>query len=509
VNVQTFLQHWRLSENPFRAEEARHDAVFGRLDPSVATHPEFDKILGEFDRPATSIVFGEKGSGKTAIRMQMAERLADANGRAGEDQVFLIPYDDLNPVIDQFCLHLRVEPGEDPLPALHKFRLIDHMDAILSAAVTRIVDALLNDPRAETDETSLGGASIRRLRQADRTIRRDLMLLQAAYDRPDHAAGRTRSLRRRLRAPLNTRRLWWSAGAMLGWLLPLGVVATWWYVGGDPGSTLWLSLFFAALGVWGVILFKRLVWDQWQLTRLGTRVARHVRVLRRSGESVGESLAHIPPEDRTPGALPEDDSDDPRYAMFARLRRVLRALGFRSAIIVVDRVDEPTLISGEPERMKAVVWPLLSSKFLQMEGFGFKLLLPLELRHALFRESSAFFQEARLDKQNLIEQLGWTGATLYDLCTARLQACLEEGAEPIALADLFAEDVSRQDIVDALDQMHQPRDAFKLLYRCIQEHCSNVTDEQPQWRIPQLILETVRRAQSDRVQQFTRGVRPA
>jgi hypothetical protein len=57
--------------------------------------------------------------------------------------------------------------------------------------------------------------------------------------------------------------------------------------------------------------------------------------------------------------------------------------------------------------------------------------------------------------------------------------------------------------------MHQPRDAFKFLYRCMAEHCSNVTAEQAQWKIPRLVLETVRKQESDRVQQLYRGIRPA
>jgi hypothetical protein len=172
-------------------------------------------------------------------------------------------------------------------------------------------------------------------------------------------------------------------------------------------------------------------------------------------------------------------------------------------------VDEPTLISGDPERMQWVVWPLLNNKFLQQPGLGVKMLLPIELRHALFRESAAFFQEARLDKQNLIERLTWTGAMLYDLCDARLQACRPAEAPPIRLLDLFAEDVTTQDLVDALDQMHQPRDAFKMLYQCLTEHCSNVTESQAQWRVPRLVLEGVRKDQAERVRQLYRGVRPA
>jgi hypothetical protein len=195
--------------------------------------------------------------------------------------------------------------------------------------------------------------------------------------------------------------------------------------------------------------------------------------------------------------------------MFARLRRVLSPLGVGSMIVVVDRVDEPTLVNGDADRMRAIVWPMLNNKFLQMERTGFKLLLPIELRHAIFRESSAFFQEARLDKSNMIERLQWTGSMLYDLCNARLQACLREGSSTISLRDLFDDDVSRQDIVDALDQMRQPRDGFKLLYQCVQEHCSNVTEDQPAWRIPRLTLDQVRKQQAERVQQLWHGVRPA
>ena len=152
----------------------------------------------------------------------------------------------------------------------------------------------------------------------------------------------------------------------------------------------------------------------------------------------------------------------------------------------------------------------MRNKFLQQEGLGFKLLLPIELHHELFRESSNFFQEVRLDKQNLVEQLTWTGAMLYDLCNARLNACRAEDAkEPLSLASMFADDVSRQDIVDALDQMHRPRDAFKLVYEVMLSHCSNFSEEQAQWQIPRLVLENVRQQQSDRVQAFHRGFRPA
>src|SRR5215210_3824692 len=99
MTLSAFLEHWSLGQNPFWGEEARQDPVFTRLSAlpepaptsrpfgpigtpkpgSRVQHPDFEKIAGDFSRPSTSIVFGEKGSGKTAIRLQLGERIAAHN----------------------------------------------------------------------------------------------------------------------------------------------------------------------------------------------------------------------------------------------------------------------------------------------------------------------------------------------------------------------------------------------------------------------------------------------
>ena len=184
-------------------------------------------------------------------------------------------------------------------------------------------------------------------------------------------------------------------------------------------------------------------------------------------------------------------------------------MGYHGMVVVVDRVDEPAMINGEPHRMRRVVWPMLNNKFLQQDGLGVKMLLPIELRHLLMKEDSEFFQRARLDKQHMIERLTWSGSTLYDLCTRRIQSCLEKGAPGVSLSDLFEDDVSRQEVTDALDQMQQPRDAFKFLYQLIQEHCLTVPQDQPTWKIARLTLQMVRKLQAQRVQELHRGLAPA
>jgi hypothetical protein len=136
------------------------------------------------------------------------------------------------------------------------------------------------------------------------------------------------------------------------------------------------------------------------------------------------------------------------------------------------------------------------------------MLLPIELRYLVHREGADFFQEARLDKQSVVDRLAWSGATLYDLCTARMRACHKDRESRISLSDIFAEDVGREALVSALAQMAQPRDAFKLLYSVIREHCQRIPEESPEFKVPRHILETVRYEQTRRVSELQRGLSP-
>jgi hypothetical protein len=578
MTLAAFLEHWSLVEHPFKGEEARQDPVFARLaslpEPGVGTravaglpkpgsrvqHPDFEKIVGEFNRPGAGVVFGEKGSGKTAMRLQLAEHVAAHNAANPDRRVLLIGYDNLNEMLDRF--HARVLPTmrdkkAGPAETLKQVRLSDHIDGILALAVPRVVDAVLEQPPRPVEpagQVDLGplrtfaGGPKRAVRSMDTGWKRDILLLQAVYDRPVGAAERTLQLRRRL----GIRRPWIGyielALASLGWLVPLSVAAVFYYrvlpvtagsapigplPGGGAGSAgggvvgpgpswselgdarailndpVWATALFVSFGLWLAMLVKKAITDRFFLGRMARRLRRSVRVIDREDGDWAESLRELPAAIRTGQTLPLTKSEDRRYAMLERLRRVLGRCGYSGLVVVIDRVDEPTLVSGDADRMRSVVWPLMNNKFLQQDGVGVKMLLPIELKHLLFRESAAFFQEARLDKQNFVERLGWTGAMLYDLCTARLNACRPAGSSPLNLLDLFAEDVTRADLVDGLDQMHHPRDAFKFLYQCIAEHCSNATSENASFRVPKAVLDMVRKQQAERIRQLYMGVRPA
>ena len=418
----------------------------------------------------------------------------------------MIPYDDLNAHLDHFARHGTKDKSGNPFGSM---RLVDHMDALLSIATGRIVNALLPGP-SDPPAADLGDDPVRTARRMNPMTRRDLLILQALYDTNDPTGARTQRLARLLRLPSGTNAPLVTIGLWLGWI---------------PAVTLffWVSMFAELEGValsvgqlasgvlllgWVALMLKALVLDRLVVARIAGKVSRQLRMVPRTVRARLGSIRRLPASVLGSGELPVTDSDEQRYEMMARLRTIVSEFGFGPMVVVIDRVDEPTLVNGDTDRMRAIIWPMLNNKFLQLEGVGVKMLLPIELRHALFKESSAFFQEARLDKQNLIERLSWTGAMLYDLCNARLSACKRAGDGSITLLDMFAEDVSRQDVVEALGAMQQPRDAFKFVYRCLSEHCASVTSDDAQWRVPRHVLERVRKEESDRVMGLQRGIRP-
>ncbi len=512
MDTELFFLHWSIVDNPFRAEEARHDPVFMKLSDNRASHPDFDKIIGDLSHPSTSIVFGEKGSGKTAIRLRIEDRVELYNSKHSQSRIMVVGYDDLNPVIDRFLESHQVNircSEQDILNALRQFRLVDHIDAILHQAVTAVVSACI-DGSADAAGTVFAPTTAKILRNQPISIRNDLLFLQALYGEDDDRGSRLQRLRKAIRAPVDPGHFLLHLVAGVGWLVPTGIfLAAMVSTAIDPATRIWQVITISLIVVWLIIFLYVYPWRSWRMRRMARRMHREIISTGRSKKSLARSFLQIPVASPVSWATSIATSDDFRYKMLDRLREVLLPVRVVGILVVIDRVDEPTFVSGAPDKMRAIVWPMFNNKFLQQNGIGIKMLLPIELRHELFRESNVFFQEARLDKQNLIERLSWTGAMLYDICTARLVACRERDAQSISLADLFEDDVTRQDIVDALDQMHQPRDAFKLLYSCIQEHCSNVTEEQGLWRIPRLVLESVRRKHSERVREFSLGYRPA
>jgi hypothetical protein len=218
----------------------------------------------------------------------------------------------------------------------------------------------------------------------------------------------------------------------------------------------------------------------WHMVARG--VARNVRVLKPNVAALRRMLMRFRRRDIDGQPLPDNQRTDDRYELLTKFQGVLKSLGSDGVLVLVDRVDEPHLITGSVERMKALVWPMLDNKFLKLPGLGLKLLLPGELVAYVEREGRDFYQRARLDKQNMIPSLEWTGQSLYDLASARVKSCGADGQRP-TLRSLFDERISDQRLIDAFAGLRVPRHLFKFLYRLLVAHCNAHTDDQPVWQI--------------------------
>ncbi len=188
--------------------------------------------------------------------------------------------------------------------------------------------------------------------------------------------------------------------------------------------------------------------------------------------------------------FPNKNRTDDRYELLGKLQNVLEQFRYSGISVLVDRLDEPHLINGQADLMRALLWPLLDNKFLKHPGVGIKMMLPIELRRFIDREDRDFYQRARLDKQNMIPSLQWTGEALYDLANARIQACAANGKSP-TLRQMFDESVSDQRLIEGFQFLRVPRHLFKFLYRLLVAHCDAYTDDNPVWDVRNHMFESV------------------
>lgn len=487
MNIQSFLEHHGIVRNPFAEEDAQTDPVFKEHCISSAYHPIWDKVYGDPSEPSTSIIFGPKGSGKTAMRLQIDRHLARYNGEHPKNRIYVIRYDDFNPFLDHFRERMSRRNSRKPEKVLDAWRLWDHMDAILCIGVTDLVNRILSgsDDDQAVDEQAL--------KSLDRTGARDLLLLAACYDQStsDSFPARWKTLRKKLR--FSNASTYFGAifgvawGALsiglVGWLLSRSL-STADEEGGSGLQVLWLLPILLLVGA--IPFLIRLI--KCQVAALGIR--RHMRVGKRESASIRQVLMRIPGRELDSQPMPRFDRTDDRYELLNKFQAILQRLDFAGVVVLMDRVDEPHMTGGKPELMRRFVWPILDNKLLKHPGVGFKLMLPQELHRDVERETREFHERARLDKQNVIPAFQWTGESLYDLARARMLACAADGKSPEP-RHLFDQDVSYERMLSAFQSLRVPRHLFRFLYRVLVDHCNRHTDSEPVFQIKAETFEAV------------------
>jgi hypothetical protein len=496
MKVQQFLEHHGLKQNPFSQEDAQTDPLFQQFCARGTFHPAWDKILGDPGTPSTAVVFGEKGSGKTALRLQIVDHTARYNTEHPDSRTFVIEYDDFNPFLD--CFHDKMAwPGATPERTLQKWRLWDHIDCILSLGVTRLIDDILD----ERTHGQPGAFEVQgeKLQSLTRPQKRDLLLLAAFYDRSMDVALQQRwtSLRRKLR--FSNWKTWREL--LIGGGVSIGLFALL--------AELGQLIQFGSWWVWAILFLAWLPWliRETRLTWLAWKVKRQVRALDRLIYPLRGSLVSLEQKDLGGQPFPSRERSDDRYELLGKLQSILKTLGFDSITVLVDRVDEPHLINGSPERMKAFLWSMFDNKFLKLAGLGFKLLLPIEVSFFLAREDKEFYERSRLDKQNLIRSLEWTGESLYDLANDRIRASNPGSTTgPAKLRGWFEDSITEPELVSTLARLRVPRHLFKFLHRLLVEHCHRYTDESPRWQIGRETLHSTLAVYMRDLEAYDRGL---
>jgi len=557
MKIQDFLKHHGIGRNPFSEEDAQTDVVFKDHCIDNTFHVGWDKVFGDPNDPSTSIVFGEKGAGKTALKLQIKDHVDEHNKANPNNQLFVINYDDFNPYLDRFRDHFgsRFRRADKLLSA---WRLWDHMDAILSQGVTQLTDSIVSKDGPNSIPKS-------KLKKLPKHQKRDLLLLQACYDQPksDSNLSRWKQVRKKVgfwtwkaNFPYKLGILGLLLAALLfGWVtlakssmgatavssvsslfatdatapvensetvtptetdsatVPAETEATVEVVEPDTdgnqaadatdeeatdeaeaageSSGLWAP----NVPWWIYPAIIGLAWLPWlakaiRRTWLAGSVVRRFRVGKQYTNPLRKTLMNFTSRDLLGQPFPNKDRTDDRYELLGKFQNVLEPLGYSGVLVLMDRLDEPHLINGQSELMQAFLWPLLDNKFLKHPGVGIKMMLPIELRRFIDREDRDFYQRARLDKQNMIPSLQWTGSALYDLASARISAVASEGSSP-NLRGIFEEGVSDQRMIEGFQSLRTPRHLFKFLYRLLVAHCNAHTDEKPDYEISNHQFESV------------------
>lgn len=498
MKIQQLLDHYGILINPFSQEDAQSDHIFQQHCADSVYHPAWDKLLGDCSSPNTSIVFGEKGAGKTALRMQLVRAICEYNESHPRERAFVISYDDLNPFLDTFRDRLRGRKRQEK-HCLQHWRLWDHMDALLTLSTRRLCSVVADPHTTDPDIT------LQQIKELPRLRKRDLLMLAAFYDQSSDLSHWRR-----------WKRIKWRIGYLapfVHWRFCLGAVVT--------ILTLAVALRnvsidalkeLAVLKSWWLYLVIGCGWIPWarrflSLSWRARNITKQVRILEHGAGTMRNILSRFPANEIDGQPIPARDRSDDRYELLAKLQRILKPLGFNSIVVLVDRVDEPHLINGSAQRMRDFLWSMFDNKFLKHPGIGFKLLLPRDVVYYLDREEKEFYERSRLDKQNLINSLEWTGESLYDMATNRIRGCLKEGSDPLtSISTLFADDVDSAVLISRFAKLRVPRHLFRFLYRLLTEHCNRATEDHPDWKISRETLDSCLESYLRELEAMDRGL---
>jgi hypothetical protein len=456
---QAWLRSFGLARDPFEAPDARRDEVLA-LEPMGMLHVRYAEVHGATEVPHSCLIEGVPGSGRTALCMQLvAEDEHDALQRPGLGRR-VVP-------IDRFT---EVARGVEERRGA-EITASEALDLVLHRVVPEIVDEVLgivNDGTRPRMPVSDAAAAIE---SAGPSACRDLVVLQALYDRADGAPSRTMLLRDRFALSggvlAEASRSWGLV--LLGSCVAIGIVLV--AFGDRRDAALvralpsvapewaqalpWIGLglvFSASLGLlgrWAVAGF-------YARSRV-RRAMRSIVVTDRDAGDLAACLNEWRPVDLR--RVPKRGAIAPRLELLDRLERIVRLLGWRSIAVVVDGV-------GDDAISRRAIKALLDERIVQRSGTSVVLAAP-----------PAAVEDVRVPCSRI--KLEWPVPALRRLIQSRLDRCADRPVAAPSLDALFEPAISRQEIDAWLEHWGTPRATLDAMHRLVAAHTEPTPLRQP------------------------------
>lgn len=447
-----WLRAFGLGRDPFEAPDARRDEVLA-LEPMGMLHVRYAEVHGATDVPHSCLVEGIPGSGRTALCMQLvAEDEHAALQRPGLGRR-VVP-------IDRFAeVAMEVERRRGAAVTA-----CEAIDLVLHRIVPEIVDEVLSIPNDGTRPRMPVNDAAAALESAGPSACRDLIVLQALYDRADGAPSRTMRLRDRFALSggvlAEASRSWGlvllASSVLLAIVLvtfgdrrdaalerALPSVAPEW-VRALPwiGLGLVLSASMGLLGRWAVAgLYAR--------SRV-RRAMRSIVVTDRDAIDLAVCLNELRPADLR--RVPRRGAMAPRLDLLDRLERIVRLLGWRAIAIVVDGV-------GDDAASRRAIKALLDERIVQRSGTSVVLAAP-----------PGAVEGTRVPCSRVV--LDWPVPALRRLIQSRLDRCADRPVAAPTLDGLFEPAIGSAEIDGWLARWATPRAALDALHALVREQAT-------------------------------------
>lgn len=409
MEIKEWLQVWQFEQNPFVIFDADRDPY---LQTAMVENTSLRSVLLHLEKPTPYVIFAIRGAGKSSMRIDTERYL-----RQNEDKVLVISYVEFNELLSEvsrarslpleysakraFLGGIFRRKKQEPLPRAPRMTLDDHLDYILKLGIEELYEHICE-------------AKLEDMLKDNREIAEKFLLLAALYYTPNDLSSKVFVLRR-------------------------------------------------LIEIAGYKKRNNSFFGNKQSKILAGEIYRNIRGVPISLEGAFKIIQEIGPGLFEFHGIPRTTEN--RFTLLKIFMELVRYFGLAGVYLLVDRVDEPTSIKGDPEKMRELVTPILDDQLFQIDHLGIILFLPYELH-----DLKKYY---RSDRIKTISSINWSPDNMIRLIEKRMNVGRKLGNPPMQLADIFENEgeSKAQFIVRQLT----PRNAFRLLSIIIEEHCQTVT----------------------------------